>query len=438
MAKVLQHRRGTTAEHKNFVGAEGEITVDTDKKSILVHDGVTAGGHEILPDCLPKIGGEVTGYIQLKSGDSARIQSSVDNSHVPLIGGSSWNNGGRVVAYGKDHATYPGQVQLTATDGSTHKQLVIKPDGTFTWNSKNVITSDGGTMTGAITTSSTNSFKCATNDSQVQIYGGNGYGNGAYVNLRGKDHSTEAGVFSIAATDGTNTKILAGSPSGTLTWVGNDVITSVGGTISGDVTLVNGKYLKNSLDTGWTRILGGSTFETGGRIQLGGKNCSGYEGQVWIVPNNGTSAPALKLLPDGSATWNGKNIVRSVNNATADANGNVTVSASPTFKTTAQVKYSSGTITGQTWTKTYTTTQAGYVHVYIYGSRASGTGKVNLSVTADGVTLASHTEDYISTGSASGDAFLPKGTVITFKKGSGKNGDDTGNYSVTITPLVFA
>jgi len=38
-------RRGTTAEHANFIGAEGEVTVDTDKKRLVVHDGVTPGGH---------------------------------------------------------------------------------------------------------------------------------------------------------------------------------------------------------------------------------------------------------------------------------------------------------------------------------------------------------------------------------------------------------
>ena len=37
-------RRGTSAEHANFVGAEGEVTVDTDKKRLVVHDGVTPGG----------------------------------------------------------------------------------------------------------------------------------------------------------------------------------------------------------------------------------------------------------------------------------------------------------------------------------------------------------------------------------------------------------
>lgn len=44
MAKVLQHRRGTTAEHANFTGAAGEVTVDTTDKRLVVHDGSTKGG----------------------------------------------------------------------------------------------------------------------------------------------------------------------------------------------------------------------------------------------------------------------------------------------------------------------------------------------------------------------------------------------------------
>jgi hypothetical protein len=44
MAKRIQFRRGTTAEHATFVGAPGEITIDTTKKIVIVHDGVTPGG----------------------------------------------------------------------------------------------------------------------------------------------------------------------------------------------------------------------------------------------------------------------------------------------------------------------------------------------------------------------------------------------------------
>lgn len=44
MPTALQLRRGTTTQHNTFTGANGEVTVDTTKKTAVVHDGVTAGG----------------------------------------------------------------------------------------------------------------------------------------------------------------------------------------------------------------------------------------------------------------------------------------------------------------------------------------------------------------------------------------------------------
>lgn len=44
MSNQVQRRRNTTAGHSTFTGAVGEITVDTDKKVAVVHDGVTPGG----------------------------------------------------------------------------------------------------------------------------------------------------------------------------------------------------------------------------------------------------------------------------------------------------------------------------------------------------------------------------------------------------------
>ena len=44
MAKQLQLRRGTDAEHSTFTGAVGEVTVDTTNKTLRVHDGSTVGG----------------------------------------------------------------------------------------------------------------------------------------------------------------------------------------------------------------------------------------------------------------------------------------------------------------------------------------------------------------------------------------------------------
>jgi hypothetical protein len=44
MATAIQRRRGTTTQHSSFTGLAGEITIDTDLNTIIVHDGSTAGG----------------------------------------------------------------------------------------------------------------------------------------------------------------------------------------------------------------------------------------------------------------------------------------------------------------------------------------------------------------------------------------------------------
>ena len=47
MAKQLQLRKGTAAEHSTFTGANGEVTVDTTNKTLRVHDGTTVGGTQL-------------------------------------------------------------------------------------------------------------------------------------------------------------------------------------------------------------------------------------------------------------------------------------------------------------------------------------------------------------------------------------------------------
>lgn len=44
MTRILQIRRGTTEQNNNFTGLAGEITMDTDAKTIRIHDGETVGG----------------------------------------------------------------------------------------------------------------------------------------------------------------------------------------------------------------------------------------------------------------------------------------------------------------------------------------------------------------------------------------------------------
>ena len=108
MATQVQFRRGTTGQHSAFTGAVGEVTVDTEKKVVCVHDATTAGGFPLLKEdgsnsslalgslssCALKFAGDIdTGImstgpdqIQLVTGGFARL--TIDSSGVITIPGN--------------------------------------------------------------------------------------------------------------------------------------------------------------------------------------------------------------------------------------------------------------------------------------------------------------------------------------------------------------
>jgi len=55
MAKEIIRRNGTTSEHSAFTGAEAEITVDTDKSTVVVHDGATTGGFPVAREDMANV-----------------------------------------------------------------------------------------------------------------------------------------------------------------------------------------------------------------------------------------------------------------------------------------------------------------------------------------------------------------------------------------------
>ena len=78
MAKLLKLRRGTTAQHSSFTGAEGEVTVDTDKESLVVHNGSNAGGYPIAREDMSNVSSaSITGRLGAGSIAAAKI---ADNS----------------------------------------------------------------------------------------------------------------------------------------------------------------------------------------------------------------------------------------------------------------------------------------------------------------------------------------------------------------------
>ena len=75
MAKSLQIRRGTTSEHNIFTGLSNEITIDTDKKTIITHDGEKAGGYALAREDLSNITDEILTTKGIAKTDLSNVSS---------------------------------------------------------------------------------------------------------------------------------------------------------------------------------------------------------------------------------------------------------------------------------------------------------------------------------------------------------------------------
>ena len=72
MAFAFQRRRGTTSQHSTFTGLLAELTVDTDKNTVVVHDGSLAGGY-------PLVGKATTDTLTNKTLTSPTVNTAVNN-----------------------------------------------------------------------------------------------------------------------------------------------------------------------------------------------------------------------------------------------------------------------------------------------------------------------------------------------------------------------
>lgn len=165
MAKPLRPKRGTTAKNDAFVGLASEITVDTEKHSIRVHDGVTAGGHALALDadlatvrataegakvlaesaqasadaCLPLSGGTMRGAIVFSNEADTFCLKEGDAGASHIYGASTLQNGGVMVVYGKDNDLHPGCFLLqTAYQNGSPSALLGGIDGSLKWCDKEV------------------------------------------------------------------------------------------------------------------------------------------------------------------------------------------------------------------------------------------------------------------------------------------------------------
>ena len=83
MAKIVQRRRGTTAQHSSFTGDVGEITVDLTDKTLRVHDGSTVTGVPLAKADMTNVTDKV-GITQLALSDGTNGQVLMTNGSGTL------------------------------------------------------------------------------------------------------------------------------------------------------------------------------------------------------------------------------------------------------------------------------------------------------------------------------------------------------------------
>lgn len=123
MTTALQLRRGTTTQHGTFTGALGEVTVDTTKKTAVVHDGSTAGGNPLATEALTTAKTSGTGASVLPVGTTAQRDASPQAGYIRFnstTGGFEGYNGTTWAPVGGGNTTSNGMWEHANTISSNY------------------------------------------------------------------------------------------------------------------------------------------------------------------------------------------------------------------------------------------------------------------------------------------------------------------------------
>jgi len=156
MAKRVQRRRGTTAEHVTFTGYDGETTVDTTKDTVVVHDGSLAGGFPLAREDLSNVNlANLIGVTELKLVDGTNGQVIKTNGSGTISFGTidvaNSAVGGDLegtVGNAQIKANVVGINEINVSDGTNGQALITNGSGTLSFGDVLTDPALGGHLSG--------------------------------------------------------------------------------------------------------------------------------------------------------------------------------------------------------------------------------------------------------------------------------------------------
>jgi hypothetical protein len=293
MATQVQFRRGTTAETATFTGAVGEVTVDTSKDTLVVHDNVTPGGFPLLKQdfsngalasgssssaALRFANSVNTGIYSPSAGTFAIVSSGYTALNADTGGNLStsysFTSLGRVTgaAFAPTGSSVPTNgLYLSATDSVS---LATAGASRFTINAAGDVS-----ITGALTVGTTLTTTGSFSATSFIPTGSTVPANGMYLSA--------ANTVSIA----TNSAVkLTVASTGNLTATGS---------INGTAFIPT----SNSIPTNGMYLSAGNTISfatnTGLRLSIGPTGTATFAGSV-VVPSGSAVAPSISFVASTS------------------------------------------------------------------------------------------------------------------------------------------
>ena len=154
MARIVQHRRGTTAEVAGITGAAGELFVDTSKVTLVVMDGILQGGVPLATETsVTQLSSTVVGVIANVSSVSsvAATASNKADSISSTLATVSSQVGVNTASIGSMSATLLSLsstvANISVPTGTTTTLGIVRPNNSSINISANGVLSLGSSVT---------------------------------------------------------------------------------------------------------------------------------------------------------------------------------------------------------------------------------------------------------------------------------------------------